>query len=72
MDSGEPSSMGPAKRHKKGRTQKKKSGNEPTADKAPKEDVVRTAPESTTKWHMAYVSARSTDVTTRQVERTQD
>lgn len=52
MDSGEPSSIGPTKRHKKGRTREKKSGNEPTANKAPKEDVVRTAPESTTKWRI--------------------
>ena len=41
MHSGEPSSMDPsAQRRKKGRKRKKKSANEPTASKAPGEDVV--------------------------------
>ena len=41
MDSGEASSMDPsAQRRKKGRKRKKKSANEPTASKAPGEDVV--------------------------------
>ena len=41
MDSGEPSSMDPsAQRRKTGRKRKKKLANEPTASKAPGEDVV--------------------------------